>query len=64
MGAQPAREVHHVLGDVLAGGEVDEVLRPGLQDQVLLAPVVDADDPQADAAGGDLRRQVAETLWG
>lgn len=60
--AQPTRHVRHFLGDVLAGGEVDEVLCSRLQDQVFLAPGVDPDDSQPDAAGGDLGRQVAETL--
>lgn len=59
--AQTIREVVDLLGHVLGGGKVDKVLGARLQDEVLLAPRVDADDAQADASGGDLCCQVSET---
>lgn len=70
VGAQPVGERLDMLGDRLAlvvGGElgdVDEMLRPGLLDQLGLAAVVDADYAQPHPSTGQLHRDVAQSAAG
>lgn len=57
---ESTREVLDILLHVLGCGKVDKVLRARLQDEILLAARVNANDSQTDAAGGNLRGQVTE----
>lgn len=60
MSPETSCDVLHLFYDILTGSEIDEVLRPGLQDEVFLAPGVNANDSQADSAGGYLGSQMTE----
>jgi hypothetical protein len=58
--AQSIRNISNLLGDVLGSVEVDKVLGTGFQDQLSLASVVDANDPESDTACCNLCCEVTQ----
>jgi hypothetical protein len=61
---QTSSERLHISSHVFGGGVIDEVFGAGLEHQVFLAAVVDADDAHAHAAGTHLSGDVAEAAAG
>lgn len=60
MSSEASCNVLHVLGDIFSSSEVDEVLRPGLQNEFFLASSVDTNNSQTDTTGGYLCSQMTE----
>lgn len=61
MRSKPTREVIDCFRNVFGFREIDEMLCSGLHDKVFLASRINANDPEADAAGGDLRSEVTQS---
>lgn len=53
-------QIHHLLGHVFTSGKIDEMLGAGLEDDVLLASIIDADNPKAHTTRRNLHCKVAK----